>query len=48
MKVKSKIITGLYNERELSHMADVKKVVQGALLGWLIGLVCLALITIWG
>jgi integral membrane protein (TIGR01906 family) len=35
----------LYNERELSHMADVKNVVQGALNAWTISLAILALIT---
>jgi integral membrane protein (TIGR01906 family) len=39
--------TDLFNERELSHMEDVKKVVQSALLGWLIGLVYIVLIAIW-
>jgi integral membrane protein (TIGR01906 family) len=37
--------TPLYNERELSHMADVKNVVQGALNVWCISLAILALIT---
>jgi integral membrane protein (TIGR01906 family) len=37
--------TPLYNERELSHMADVKNVVQGALNVWSISLAILALIT---
>jgi len=34
----------LYNERELSHMADVKKVVQGALLAWYSSLTILAIL----
>ena len=33
--------TSLYNERELSHMADVKNVVRGALLTWMISLIFL-------
>jgi integral membrane protein (TIGR01906 family) len=37
----------LYNERELSHMVDVKNVVQGTLHGWLVGWVILILLTIW-
>jgi integral membrane protein (TIGR01906 family) len=37
--------TPLYNERELSHMVDVKNVVQGALNVWCISLAILALIT---
>jgi integral membrane protein (TIGR01906 family) len=37
----------LYNERELSHMVDVKAVVQGTLQGWLIGLMILITLTIW-
>jgi integral membrane protein (TIGR01906 family) len=36
----------LYNERELSHMADVKNVVLGALRAWYIYLVILALLAI--
>jgi len=36
----------LYNERELSHMADVKNVVQGALRAWYISLAGLILLTI--
>ena len=36
--------TPLYNERELSHMADVKNVVLGALRVWYISLVILALL----
>jgi integral membrane protein (TIGR01906 family) len=37
----------LYNERELSHMNDVKHVTQGALKVWYISLVALALLGIW-
>jgi len=37
----------LYNERELSHMNDVKRVTQGALKVWYISLVALALLGIW-
>ena len=37
----------LYNERELSHMNDVKRVTQGALKVWYISLVVLALLGIW-
>jgi integral membrane protein (TIGR01906 family) len=36
----------LYNERELSHMADVKNVVRGALNAWIISLAILILIAI--
>jgi integral membrane protein (TIGR01906 family) len=36
----------LYNERELNHMADVKKVVLGALRVWMISLAILILLTI--
>ena len=36
--------TSLYNERELSHMADVKNVVLGALRAWYLSLVILALL----
>ena len=36
----------LYNERELSHMADVKNVVRGALNVWYISLAILTLLTI--
>ncbi len=36
----------LYNERELSHMADVKNVVQGSLNVWYISLAVLALLAI--
>ena len=38
--------TPLYNERELSHMADVKKVVLGALRAWYISIVILTLLPI--
>jgi len=38
--------TPLYNERELSHMADVKKVVLGALSVWTISLIILAVLAI--
>jgi integral membrane protein (TIGR01906 family) len=38
--------TPLYNERELSHMADVKNVVRGALRAWYISLAILALLAI--
>jgi integral membrane protein (TIGR01906 family) len=37
----------LYNERELSHMNDVKRVTQGALKVWYISLAVLALLGIW-
>jgi len=37
----------LYNERELSHMNDVKRVTQGTLKVWYISLVALALLGIW-
>jgi integral membrane protein (TIGR01906 family) len=37
----------LYNERELSHMDDVKRVTQGALKVWYLSLVTLALLGIW-
>ena len=39
--------TPLYNERELSHMADVKRVIQGALNVWYISLALLTLLGIW-
>ena len=39
--------TSLYNERELSHMADVKRVTQGALNVWYITLSLLTLLGIW-
>ena len=37
----------LYNERELSHMADVKRVTRGALNVWYISLALLTLFGIW-
>ena len=37
----------LYNERELSHMADVKRVTQNALNVWYIALSILVLLGIW-
>ena len=37
----------LYNERELSHMKDVKRVTQGALKVWYMSLALLALLGIW-
>jgi integral membrane protein (TIGR01906 family) len=37
----------LYNERELSHMADVKRVTQNALNVWYIALALLTLLGIW-
>lgn len=37
----------LYNERELSHMNDVKRVTQGALRVWYISLAALAVLGIW-
>jgi integral membrane protein (TIGR01906 family) len=39
--------TPLYNERELSHMVDVKRVVQGMLKALTIGLASLLLLGIW-
>jgi integral membrane protein (TIGR01906 family) len=39
--------TPLYNERELSHMDDVKRVTQGALRVWYVSLALLALIGVW-
>jgi integral membrane protein (TIGR01906 family) len=39
--------TPLYNERELSHMDDVKRVTQGALRAWYITLAALLLLGIW-
>jgi integral membrane protein (TIGR01906 family) len=38
--------TPLFNERELNHMADVKKVVLGALSVWTISLILLALLAL--
>jgi integral membrane protein (TIGR01906 family) len=40
--------TPLYNERELSHMDDVKRVTQGALRVWYLALAVLLLLGIWG
>ena len=37
----------LYNERELSHMDDVKRVTQGALRAWYLSLAVLLLLGIW-
>ena len=37
----------LYNERELSHMQDVKRVTQGALKVWYISLALLVLLALW-
>src|SRR5512141_1190612 len=37
----------LYNERELSHMDDVKRVTQGALRFWYGSLAVLALLGVW-
>ena len=37
----------LYNERELSHMNDVKRVTQGALRVWYVSLALLALLGLW-
>ena len=37
----------LYNERELSHMNDVKRVTQGALKVWYVSLALLALLGVW-
>ena len=39
--------TPLYNERELSHMADVKRVTTGALNVWYISLAVLVMLGIW-
>ena len=39
--------TPLYNERELSHMDDVKRVTQGALRVWYLSLALLALLGVW-
>ncbi len=39
--------TPLYNERELSHMDDVKRVTQGALNIWFISLALLVMLGIW-
>lgn len=37
----------LYNERELSHMADVKRVITGSLRVWYVSLVLLAVLGVW-
>jgi len=39
--------TPLYNERELSHMKDVKRVTQGALQVWYLSLAVLVLLGVW-
>ncbi|MBI5295436.1 MAG: TIGR01906 family membrane protein [Chloroflexi bacterium] len=39
--------TPLYNERELSHMRDVKLVTQGGLRAWYVSLILLALLGLW-
>lgn len=39
--------TPLYNERELSHMADVKRVVKGALTAWYVTLAVLLGLGLW-
>jgi len=39
--------TPLHNERELSHMEDVKRVAQGALRVWCVSLAALALLGVW-
>jgi len=39
--------TPLYNERELSHMEDVKRVTKGALNAWYASLVLLAALGVW-
>lgn len=39
--------TPLYNERELSHMLDVKNVFQGMVVAWWIGLVVITLTGLW-
>jgi integral membrane protein (TIGR01906 family) len=39
--------TPLYNERELSHMADVKRVTKGALNAWYVSLALLAALGVW-
>ena len=39
--------TAFYNDRELSHMLDVKAVVQGALHWWLAGLLIMAILSGW-
>lgn len=39
--------TPLYNERELSHMDDVKRVTQGALMVWYLSLALLGVLGVW-
>ena len=39
--------TPLYNDRELSHMQDVKRVTQGALRVWYLSLALLAVLGVW-
>jgi len=39
--------TSIYNERELSHMLDVKNLIQAALLGWYIALGFLVVVWFW-
>jgi integral membrane protein (TIGR01906 family) len=39
--------TRLYNEREVSHMADVKRVTKGALTAWYVTLALLAALGVW-
>jgi integral membrane protein (TIGR01906 family) len=39
--------TSLYNERELSHMDDVKRVTQGTLRVWYVSLAILLLLEVW-
>ena len=39
--------TPLYNERELSHMDDVKRVTQGVLRVWYVSIVLLTLLGVW-
>lgn len=39
--------TAIYNERELSHMLDVKNLIQAALLAWYIVIGFLILVCIW-
>jgi integral membrane protein (TIGR01906 family) len=39
--------TPLYNERELSHMDDVKRVTQGALKVWYVSLALLLVLGVW-
>jgi integral membrane protein (TIGR01906 family) len=39
--------TPLYNERELSHMDDVKRVTQGSLRVWYVSLAILLLLGVW-